>query len=834
MEQLPPPTSDKAEEATRDALCTSDSHPLPSSAVVVHSLASLFAFPVVCRRSHSSSCQFSPISSVLSSSSRSSGDDVRIPQVSSPRVAVVQESDEQRPVAMASSSPSPAFHRGAFMVAPFSRLRGHSRGRNQRRRRISVVDRHFLPRTVGSRRGPGSDLRSRTTASGDRSTRLGAAVNIRRRRAEGQEESRRPRSRQQQRPSEGDQENHHRSRVLTDISRSTYNDTSSSDGVAVGAWTGAAARRGWRTLVQRGRGNHDWTSLLSLVITVSFTCFPLLLIPQALSPQFPDFLLMIPPATSLFLVMALNHPGINSFRLPLLLFCLGPLVIVVATLAGYRWLCQFVFVPLYGVLLLKWPRTCCCFFLGIQLHLELVLISCKITDLPYSGSQGWVVGVLFACTACPFPWCVFASAYSRLSTSSSPCSPSSCFSSITFRISVLLLTLCTLWSAFNSLLIVNLFFIFPSAPLLDSGGASGTSTPSDKEAPTASPNGSTGTPAPAPPGGHFVPDSPSPTTTVETGFPRNAFLLASAAGAAALMGVVMVLLWSSISKKLNWVQGGSFTLIESGSPSQPHPQQSSGTGSTPAAGDVEDPPQRDEEGGDQRRRRRRAVGERRRLSAETPELEFVVIGPLRDNEEEVYMTRDGTSAENLGVNAPGEAGGDDREKHLKSERLLRKLKAQQFQGKGWISTCSTSEYAGVDPECSTASSPSSSASASSASASSPTLPSTTRPSSCSPVSSSSAVSPTSSAPMPRTPSEHRLPPVGPSSSPSSSSSPGSATGSFSPLCTICQERLEAGAWVCELPPCKHIFHARCLRRWLSERGTCPNCNLDLERALEAW
>lgn len=53
----------------------------------------------------------------------------------------------------------------------------------------------------------------------------------------------------------------------------------------------------------------------------------------------------------------------------------------------YRWLCQFVFVPLYGVLLFKWPRTCCFFFVALQLHLELVLVSCSITKLPYSGRR---------------------------------------------------------------------------------------------------------------------------------------------------------------------------------------------------------------------------------------------------------------------------------------------------------------------------------------------------------------------------------------------------------------------------------------------------------------
>lgn len=255
---------------------------------------------------------FSAVTSPARSSSRASGGFASDQVPSRPTVL---RRGERAAVPPAMASDSPVLQR--TVLGPFSRLRGHSRLQAQRRRISIVVGRRYLSRTgAGSRR---ADPRARSP--GDRRV---AAVSIRRRAERG--ESRRA----NRRPSRQNSQEGHPS-VLAESWISSYN-TSSED--VLEAWRGAAARRGWRVLGDRGPGESpEWTSLLSLAIIISFTCFPLLLIPQALSSDFPDFLLMIPPATSLFLVMGLSHPGINKFRLPLLLFALGPLVVVVATLA---------------------------------------------------------------------------------------------------------------------------------------------------------------------------------------------------------------------------------------------------------------------------------------------------------------------------------------------------------------------------------------------------------------------------------------------------------------------------------------------------------------------
>jgi len=45
-------------------------------------------------------------------------------------------------------------------------------------------------------------------------------------------------------------------------------------------------------------------------------------------------------------------------------------------------------------------------------------------------------------------------------------------------------------------------------------------------------------------------------------------------------------------------------------------------------------------------------------------------------------------------------------------------------------------------------------------------------------------------------------------------------------CTVCTNRFNEGEKI-RLLPCKHIFHDGCLRPWLEQSTTCPNCRLDL-------
>ena len=42
-------------------------------------------------------------------------------------------------------------------------------------------------------------------------------------------------------------------------------------------------------------------------------------------------------------------------------------------------------------------------------------------------------------------------------------------------------------------------------------------------------------------------------------------------------------------------------------------------------------------------------------------------------------------------------------------------------------------------------------------------------------------------------------------------------------CAICLDSMRIGADVYQVEGCKHVFHRRCLGRWLEEAATCPLC-----------
>ncbi|KAJ3127116.1 hypothetical protein HK098_006813 [Nowakowskiella sp. JEL0407] len=51
-------------------------------------------------------------------------------------------------------------------------------------------------------------------------------------------------------------------------------------------------------------------------------------------------------------------------------------------------------------------------------------------------------------------------------------------------------------------------------------------------------------------------------------------------------------------------------------------------------------------------------------------------------------------------------------------------------------------------------------------------------------------------------------------------------------CTICLECFQIREKVRTLPSCQHLFHKRCIDKWLLKRSTaCPNCRLDVRIAL---
>ncbi|KAG0478593.1 hypothetical protein HPP92_013312 [Vanilla planifolia] len=43
------------------------------------------------------------------------------------------------------------------------------------------------------------------------------------------------------------------------------------------------------------------------------------------------------------------------------------------------------------------------------------------------------------------------------------------------------------------------------------------------------------------------------------------------------------------------------------------------------------------------------------------------------------------------------------------------------------------------------------------------------------------------------------------------------------VCAICLEEFGRQDAVRQLPECRHGYHAKCIDRWIVERGTCPTC-----------
>ncbi|KAL7552357.1 hypothetical protein ACHAWF_015594 [Thalassiosira exigua] len=43
-------------------------------------------------------------------------------------------------------------------------------------------------------------------------------------------------------------------------------------------------------------------------------------------------------------------------------------------------------------------------------------------------------------------------------------------------------------------------------------------------------------------------------------------------------------------------------------------------------------------------------------------------------------------------------------------------------------------------------------------------------------------------------------------------------------CAVCTDDFEPGDVVVSLPPCRHVFHKKCILRWLTQyRSRCPLC-----------
>jgi len=48
------------------------------------------------------------------------------------------------------------------------------------------------------------------------------------------------------------------------------------------------------------------------------------------------------------------------------------------------------------------------------------------------------------------------------------------------------------------------------------------------------------------------------------------------------------------------------------------------------------------------------------------------------------------------------------------------------------------------------------------------------------------------------------------------------------MCSICLDPMKTGDILCEIPQCKHTFHAQCIRTWIDKSGICPYCRRDVD------
>ena len=46
-------------------------------------------------------------------------------------------------------------------------------------------------------------------------------------------------------------------------------------------------------------------------------------------------------------------------------------------------------------------------------------------------------------------------------------------------------------------------------------------------------------------------------------------------------------------------------------------------------------------------------------------------------------------------------------------------------------------------------------------------------------------------------------------------------------CSICQNKIKIGVVVNVLPVCNHNFHRDCLKKWVKDKITCPNCRSNI-------
>ncbi|PFH38318.1 hypothetical protein BESB_006590 [Besnoitia besnoiti] len=547
---------------------------------------------------------------------------------------------------------------------------------------------------------------------------------------------------------------------------------------------------------------------LYVLLCLSLVCFPLVLFARVVVPEtaVPDYAAAIIPFFCLHFDLALSNPGLSQLRLPFMTLHLAPLIVMVGIAVHMSWICHLACLPFYAVLLFRWPRTFCVSFIVGQLHLELVLASANICRIPYTGSQGWVACVLVAFGVFVLPWVFFLTTNSQMPA----CSPSSrrresrCFR---HGASLLLLVTCVLWCLMNTLLVSNLFSFFftltraaaaarraleaSSAPV--SAGATDPAADASKAAPSA-------------PKENFEDELPlfPPFNSLPlfSGLSRSDLFLSLACLIASAMGVCVLLFLRFFKESLLPRAGlGARSTSPSASALGANRRRGRGVGESEEDSEEEDggrlgrmesgtlvPRQRGSRAANRvrsdvrpnyRRHNSTRSLDSRRSDRQTrvalvhgTHMQFAIVdaGPWRPS-----TRRTTRGSEEI----------TQRQRAERAEAIQRKLITRQY----------TSPVMQTSTGVATSPRPSSVASGSAACVEGP------------------------------------APGGADVASPGAPAAPRSSFASV--LCTICQDTLDEGAWVSEVPVCGHMFHAACLRSWLVHGVTCPNCNTDLDTALLA-
>lgn len=51
-------------------------------------------------------------------------------------------------------------------------------------------------------------------------------------------------------------------------------------------------------------------------------------------------------------------------------------------------------------------------------------------------------------------------------------------------------------------------------------------------------------------------------------------------------------------------------------------------------------------------------------------------------------------------------------------------------------------------------------------------------------------------------------------------------------CAVCLDNFKIDEECVSIPNCLHLFHYECIKKWLHDKRTCPNCRCDIKVLLD--